>query len=287
MFIPFQNIFNSFQTSYGVAGIKSRPDLFYLDSTIILEKKQYYIYLDMFQIITEKKVIRGNEIAFIYFRNLPCSNTVLCTTNVTASTFNVLCNLFRVCKNTWLNIGEQLLLQKDLSSVVSSCYFPFSIPTFLDLVVFDLWTWIAPIHFQQQNMINEYASTKLHLLVVCCQYFFLDKTAPFCTHLWLSNLMHGYTIDQWIFQWWALHLEFVWTLAGDTELKIWVLHHRANCRLSKLHFWWHVTEATPDRIRWKTTSFTISNVLQCFLDWKELPIFPSTEFNPQFFHLLL
>ena len=56
MFIPFQNIFNSLQTSYGVLGIKCRPDLFNLDFTIILEKKQYYIYLDMLQIITEKKL---------------------------------------------------------------------------------------------------------------------------------------------------------------------------------------------------------------------------------------
>ena len=40
MFIPFQNIFNSLQTSYGVVGIKCRPDLFNLDSTIILEKKK-------------------------------------------------------------------------------------------------------------------------------------------------------------------------------------------------------------------------------------------------------
>ena len=190
----------------------------------------------MFQIITEEKVIRGNEIAFILFHNLPCSNTVLCTTTTTANTFNVLCNLFRVCKNTWLNLGEQLLLQKDLSSVVSSCYFPFSIPSFLDLAVFDLWTWIALKHFQQHNMIEEYASTKLHFLVVCCQYFFLDKIATFSTHLWLSNLMYGYTIDQWIFQWWALHLEFVWTLAGDSELQIWVLHHRANSRFPSCTF---------------------------------------------------
>ena len=56
MFIPFQNIFISLQTSYDVVGIKCRPDLFNLDSTIILEKWQYYIYLDMLQIITEKKL---------------------------------------------------------------------------------------------------------------------------------------------------------------------------------------------------------------------------------------
>ena len=56
MFIPFQNIFISLQTSYGVVGIKCRPDLFNVDSTIILEKKQYYIYLDMLQIIIEKKL---------------------------------------------------------------------------------------------------------------------------------------------------------------------------------------------------------------------------------------
>ena len=66
MFIPFQNIFNSLQTSHGVVGIKCRVDLFNLDSTIILEKKailylhidiyvKQYIYLDMLQIITEKK----------------------------------------------------------------------------------------------------------------------------------------------------------------------------------------------------------------------------------------
>ena len=39
MFIRFQNIFNSSQTNHGVVGIKCRPDLFNLDSTIILEKK--------------------------------------------------------------------------------------------------------------------------------------------------------------------------------------------------------------------------------------------------------
>ena len=48
------------------------------------KKKQYYIYLDMLQIITEKKVIHDNEIAFILFHNLPCSNTVLWRTTVTA-----------------------------------------------------------------------------------------------------------------------------------------------------------------------------------------------------------
>ena len=71
MFIPFQNVFNSLQTSYGVVGIKYRSDLFNLDSTTVLEKKQYYIYLDILQIIIEKKVIHGNEIAFILFHNLP------------------------------------------------------------------------------------------------------------------------------------------------------------------------------------------------------------------------
>ena len=54
----------------------------------------------MLQIITEKNVIHGNETAFILFHNLPWSNTVLGTTTVTAHACNVLCNLFRVYKNT-------------------------------------------------------------------------------------------------------------------------------------------------------------------------------------------
>ena len=54
------------------------------------KRKQYYIYLDMLQIKVEKKFIHGNEIAFILFHNLPCSNTVLCTTAVTAHTRNFL-----------------------------------------------------------------------------------------------------------------------------------------------------------------------------------------------------
>ena len=54
----------------------------------------------MLQIITEKKVIHGNEIAVILLHNLPCSNTALCTTTLTAHICNVLCNLFRVYKNT-------------------------------------------------------------------------------------------------------------------------------------------------------------------------------------------
>ena len=69
MFIPFQNIFNSLQTSYGVVGIKCRPYLFNLDSIVLEKKKKNYIYLDMLQIITEKKVILGNEIAFILLQS--------------------------------------------------------------------------------------------------------------------------------------------------------------------------------------------------------------------------